>query len=253
METILILGNGLSRLAFDKEIRDFPGEVWGCNNIYLDYGDKVTAITGHDWCLIDAKREREKKGYKYRIFTGLKWDGGSGEESFTCAGKYRQDSGTALVAEALTRGCRVIACGFDMGGPDVYSPDHEKRNKTIWIKRWRLLFKEFSPDRVTFWGYDHKPFILSNRPADEYFREYSKGKAHLKDGSYQGILDNWTGNYSRIWERLPHVILKNVGRRAWTIAEFQFDEKGEAEIPESIAIKYRDRYPKEFKILPLPK
>lgn len=253
METVLILGNGLSRLAFDKEIREFPGEVWGCNNIYMDYGDKITAIAGHDWCLIDAKRERDEHGYKYRLFTGLSWDGGRGEDAFSCNELYRENTGSALVAEALTRGHNVIVCGFDMGGADIYSPEHEKRNKSVWIKRWRLIFDEFDPDRVTFWGYDHKPYLLSDRPATEYQKLYMKGESHIQDEEYQKILENWDGDYSRIWERMPHVILKNVGSRAWTIAEFQFDEKGEAEIPESIAIKYRDRYPKEFKILPLQK
>jgi hypothetical protein len=49
------------------------------------------------------------------------------------------------------------------------------------------------------------------------------------------------------------VVLKNVGRRDWTFSEFDLNNGEEKEIPESLAKKYLDLYPREFEILPLPK
>lgn len=245
METVLILGNGLSRLEFDEKIRAFPGEVWACNRAYLDYGDVISALAGHLDVMQEARDNRDELGQKYRIF-GI-------DEDLTCPALFRKDTGTTLVAEALTRGNDVIVCGFDLGGLDLYSPGHEKKNKSTWVQRWRLLFREFDPARVTFWGYDHKPFILSNRPAVEYFRDYSRGRPHVKNGSYQEIIKKWKGDYSRICDKIPRVLFRNIGRRDWVFAEFQLIEHGEAVIPESLARKYLDLYPREFEILPLPK
>jgi hypothetical protein len=245
METVLILGNGISRLAFDDQIRAFIGEIWACNRAYLDFGEKITALAGHIDVMQEARDYRDSHGEKYHIF-GI-------DDDFTCPEQYRNDTGTTLVAEALTRGFNVIVCGFDLGGLDLYSPGHEKKNKSTWVQRWRILFHDFDPARVTFWGHDHKPFILSNRPVIEYFRDYSCGRAHVKDSSYQGILDNWKGDYSRIWDKIPRVIFRNIGRRDWTFEEFTLAERGEIEIPKSLARKYLDLYPTEFQILPLPK
>ena len=248
--TVLILGNGLSRLAFDAAIRAHRGPVWGCNAIYLDYGDKLACLAGHDWCMADAARVRAEKGYKYKIFGGLKWSGDIGDEPFTCKPIFRENTGTTLVAEALTRGYKVIACGFDMGGPDVYSPDHEKRNKTIWVTRWRLIFEEFGSDRVTFWGYDHKPFLLGHDRADLYAKRYLSGSVHIPDDEYGKAVEEWSGDYSRILERMPKALFKNIGSREWTFAEIPgvFQGGEEAVIPEELAKKYAKEYPGEFSV-----
>lgn len=253
MTTVLILGNGLSRLAFDEAIRAHDGPVWGCNNIYLDYGEKLTAIAGHDWCMADATRVREEKGYSYKIFGGLKWSGDIGEEAFTCDPIFQENTGTTLVAEALTRGYKVITCGFDLGGKDCYSPGHEKRDKTIWVTRWRLIFERFDPERVTFWGHDHKPFLLSNRNPREYARNYLHGRVHLPDEKYQAEVEGWAEDYSRIWERVPKVVFKNISSREWQFQEIPGVFRGGAEviIPKELAKKHAKDYPGEFEIRPL--
>ena len=250
---VLILGNGLSRLAFDDAIRAHSGPVWGCNAIYLDYGDKLTAIAGHDWCMADAARVRAEKGYKYKIFGGLKWSGDIGDEPFTCKPIFRRDTGTTLVAEALTRGYNVIVCGFDMGGPDVYTPSHGSKNKTTWVSRWRLIFEEFDSDRVTFWGHDHKPFLLGNEPANTYAKKYLRGETHIPDKRYEKTLSSWEGDYSRILERLPMVSLRNIGKREWKFTECpEMLRVGRSIIvPEEIAKKYLAAYKKEFVIEPI--
>lgn len=247
MGTVLILGNGISRLAFDEQIRGFHGEIWGCNRIYLDYGDVITGLSGHTDVMQESSDYRTEHDQKWRVM-------GSEEDPYTCRELFRKDTGTTLVAEALTRGHDVIVCGFDIGGLDVYSPAHEKKNKTSWVERWRLILSEFGSDRVTFWGHDHKPFLLSSRPASEYSRKYLRGQPHIEGDGYDEAARNWKGDYSRIWDAIPCVIFRNVGTRDYTFSEIPgaFRNGDEARIPESLARKYADFYPGQFEIKPLP-
>jgi len=245
MATILILGNGISRLSFDAQIRAFTGEIWGCNRVYIDYGDILTALAGHSDVMREAEAWREKTGATFAILPDSR--------PYSCPEIYRKDTGTTLVAEALTRGHDVIVCGFDLGGLDVYSPDHEKKDKSVWVKRWRLILSEFWPDRVTFWGHDHKPFILSGRPEREYSARYMHGVPHIEGDGYDEALKSWGGDYSRIWDSVPLATFKNIGFREWTLAEIQgpFFSGREVIIPEYLARKYADFYPGEFEINPL--
>lgn len=242
---VLILGNGLSRLSFDAAIRAYSGLIWGCNRVYLDYGDVLDGLAGHGDVMDEAARFRESNGWKFRIL-------GSDEDPLTCEAKYRKDTGTTLVAEALTRGHTVELCGFDLGGLDVYSPGHEKKNKTTWVKRWREIFREFGSGNLSFWGHDHKPFIQSGQPADSYWKAYSKGKSHA-GADYEKHARTWANDYSRIYALLPHVVLENIGRRDWKFYEWpeSIEAGGSAIIPQSLAEKYATAYPKEFRIAPL--
>jgi hypothetical protein len=243
--TVLILGNGLSRLAFDKKIREFRGPVWGCNRAYLDYGDKLAALAGHADVMVEAQGARDALGQQFKIF--------GQDEEFTARELFRKDTGTTLVAEALTRGFDVIVCGFDLGGPDVYSPGHERKNKTTWVSRWRLIFQTFDPARVTFWGYDHKPFILSGEPAATYARKYTRGENHIPDETYQKAVNSWTGDYSRVFALVPQVYLKNIGKREWKFLESdeQLRVGRRIVLPEEVAKKYMALYKFEFEIEPL--
>lgn len=245
VETVLILGNGLSRLAFHEAILAHDGPVWGCNRVFIDYGARLTAIAGHADVMEEARVWREKHGQTYDIF-GI-------DEALTCPELYRKDTGSTLVAEALTRGYNVIACGFDLGGADVYSPGHEKKNKTTWVTRWRLIFSKFGPERVTFWGHDHKPFLLSYRPANEYSKAYTRGKAHLP-GDYPETLAAWGNDYSRVWENIPKMILRNKGGRDWTFNESPepLPAGGTIVLPEFVAKKYAELYRRDLIAEPLP-
>jgi hypothetical protein len=197
----------------------------------------LTALAGHT----DVMEEARGHG-NYKIF--------GQDEEFTCETIYQKDTGSTLVAEALTRGYDVICVGFDLGGADIYSPGHEKKNKSSWVTRWRLIFTNFDPDRVTFWGYDHKPFILSHRPANEYALKYTRGSAHIPCDIYKKALKDWKNDYSRVWNNIPLVYLRNVGARDWSFQESP--EKllcGERiKIPECVAQKYVSAYKKEFVI-----
>lgn len=245
--TILILGNGLSRLDFTNAIRSHQGPVWACNRAYLDFSDTITHLYGHEDVMQEAREWREENGKAFSIF--------GQDEELTCRSIFRKDSGTTLVAEALTRGADVIVCGFDLGGADLYSPGHEKKNKATWVERWRFIFGEFDPGRVTFWGHDHKPFILSQRPANEYAREYMHGKAHIPATAYQEALKDWKNDYSRVWDNIPLVYLKNLGARDWKFQETKelLPAGGKIKLPECVAQKYIDLYRREFEIEKLPK
>lgn len=239
MTTVLILGNGLSRLAFHDAIIAHDGPVWGCNRVFIDYGDKITALAGHADVMEEARAWRDSHGQAFDIF-GI-------DEGLVAPDIYRKDTGTTLVAEALTRGYNVAACGFDLGGADIYSPCHEKKNKTTWVQRWRLIMQRFDPERVTFWGYDHKTYILSGRPPDEYARAYTHGRAHIPGLPTKKV------DYAHVWENVPKVYLKNVGHRDWLFHESpeKLLEGGRIILPEYVAKKYAKAYRKELIVEPL--
>lgn len=241
----IILGNGISRLKYDHLIRFWKGEVWGCNRVYLDYGDTITALAGHTDVMLEAEKARVSLGHEYSIF-GI-------SENFTCPEIYRKDTGTTIVAEALTRGMDVICCGFDIGGLDVYSPDHEKKNKPQWVQRWRLILENFDPARITFWGYDHKPYLLSDAPAGMYARQYTQGKSHISDEEYTKQVSEWKNDYSRIYDLVPCVLLKNIGKRDWFFEGNEILKMGGIiKLSQTLAEKYKKDYRREFEILPLP-
>jgi hypothetical protein len=194
----------------------------------------------------EAREWRDDNGKKFKIFEQ--------DEALSCRPIFRKDTGTTLVAEALVRGYDVICVGFDLGGADLYSPGHEKKNKTSWVERWRFIMGEFGPDRVTFWGHDHKPFILSHRAANEYAQQYTRGIPHIPSGDYQAALKDWTGDYSRIWVNIPLVYLKNIGARDWAFQETPEPLKmgGKIKMPECVARKYVELYKGEFTLEPIP-
>ena len=241
MQRVLILGNGLSRLNFDKEIREWSGLLWGCNRVYLDYGKELDGLAGHEEVMNEAREYRDRNALDYVII-------GSDESPYTCRQLFQKDTGATLVAEALTRGMSVEVVGFDIGGLDVYSPGHEKKNKTSWVNRWRLILREFGEDAVKFWGYDHKPFLLSLRHPSEYARRYMNGEAHIEDDEYEKTINKWDNDYSKVYDALPKAMLTNVGNREYRIAEVNGVLKGGDSITliECVAQRYLELYPRDF-------
>jgi hypothetical protein len=247
---VLILGNGISRALFASAINDWQGEVWGCNRAYLDYGKKLTLIAGHRDVMDDASDYRKLNALSYKIIGSI--IEGPIDCKLTCNVEFRKDTGTTLVAEALTHGYDVELVGFDLGGKDIYSPNHQMFNKTSWVRRWRKLFSVFDSNKVTFWGYDHKPFILSNMPADTYALKYNNSKAHIDNPEYEKLLSVYTDAYYKaLWDRLPKVALKNIGKREWTfncVTEL-FKPEHIAYVPRGTALKAIADYPRDFIIM----
>lgn len=241
MQQILILGNGLSRLLFDKKIKSFKGEVWGCNRVYLDYGEKLTLLYGHQDVVREGGLYRDEHHLHYKL-------AGTNEYQLQCNFLYRKDSGSTLAAEALTRGYKIILCGFDLGGPDLYSPGMETKNKSVWVDRWRLIYKKFGSQNITWWGHDHSAFIMSGRDRSEYYRNYSNGKSHLPEEEYKKLLGKDT--VQDVMDRLPCAILHNIGKREWTFYEFnqKIGDDGRIKMPLSTCEKYKTLYPGDFEI-----
>lgn len=185
-QNVLILGNGISRLPYDQKIREYPGEIWGCNRIFWEYGDVLARIAGHRDAMEEAARYRSEHGCQYQIYGGhlsKRCDA----RPFTVAPEWITDTGTTMVAQALYEGFSVEVCGFDLGGADVLSPGIETQSKPQWVKRWRTILARFGSDRVQFWGYDHKPYLMSSDGASKYANAYLYGRPHIPTDEYKEL------------------------------------------------------------------
>lgn len=190
MKNILIIGNGTSRKLHEEFIDSWNDEIWACNQAYKEFGHKknLTKIIGDAPTvpMILSWKEENKSSFEVvvtsRVYEILEPQDKPKVSALQCPIKYHNDSGTSLVAEALTsRYAGVSVAGFDLGGKDIYVEGHEKLVKAIWIDRWRKLAKDFSLDSIQFIGYDHKKFILSDLPADSYSKIYTRSGDHLKN------------------------------------------------------------------------
>lgn len=152
-DKVLILGNGISRLQYTKEIADWKGELWGCNHIYAEYGPVLTRVNGHADVVKQAQQWKEIHGFNYWVITA--------EDYQDIPEKLRGNSGIYLVSQALYEGYKEInLCGYDFGGKDVWTPDMEKRNVTNGLlNKWDVMITWFADlSAIRFWqirpGYD---------------------------------------------------------------------------------------------------
>lgn len=173
---MLIVGNGLSRLAYKKEIQNFKGEVWIFNYAYKEkwLAKIATRWHGHEELIPEVQEAREKNGYKYKIYGGTK----KAEKHFRSDVRIG-DSGTTAAWQALKEGFEIWCVGIDLGGWDIYSPEHEKQNKAIWVMRWKRLYK-FYKDKIHWIGQDHTE-ILRSPNITKYSSLYTNGKIHIRD------------------------------------------------------------------------
>lgn len=228
MTETLVLGNGISRLSYDAEIRSWPGEVWGCNRAYLEYGEKLSRLTGHTNVLFEAAEYlREHPACTFRIWAGHLGGAALGfADRFDCPARFCRDSGSTMVAQALHEGRQVAVAGFDLGGWDIHSPGLESHDKTNWVTRWRQLFEEYGHDRVRFIGFDHLPYLLSNESAKAYRDRYMAGNPHIADAEYLRTWEQFTGQRAV-------VPLGRIG----AMARVRFPNGYEADMRESLALR----------------
>ena len=188
MSEVLILGNGISRLLHDRYIASWTGEIWGCNRVFeeREIAPRLSVITGHKDRLITAAEYREAHGYTYVLYGMLD---GESEKPVTVPGEMRKDSGTTLVAQALEDGYeQVHVCGFDIGGPDIYSPiNHMRFRKTSWVRRWRAILTYYGTERVYFVGHDHTAYLLDASTDHAYMKLYRRARPHIQDPDYLGL------------------------------------------------------------------
>lgn len=182
MKPTLILGNGISRRPHRDRIEQYGGEVWGCNWAFQEFPQKLSRLTGHSSILLQAQFFQEDYNCPWEIWGDPKY----GFKPFTCPAEFRTDSGTTFVAQALEEGREIICCGFDLGGPEYYFPHDPLVRKDYWVGRWRRIAKHYDPklERVTFWGYDHKPFLLSEESETKYWNRLEQNIPHIPTREY---------------------------------------------------------------------
>lgn len=225
MTETLVLGNGISRLAFDDVIRSWRGEVWGCNFVYKEYGELLTRLTGHGWVLTEAAEyQRKHPRCKFEIWSGHLAKVVPGSTPFTCPKQFCRDSGTTLVAQALHEGRSIAVVGFDLGGLDIHSP--ELLDKTNWVSRWREIIRYYGHDRIRFIGFDHMPFLLSSEPDKAYRDRYQAGMPHICDAQYIRTWEQFTGQSA--------VVPRG---RLGTMVRVRFPNGYEGELRESMALR----------------
>lgn len=233
MANVLILGNGISRLAYVDLIKAWIGEVWGCNRIYLDFPKILTRITGHENVMQDAKKCREENQHNYEIWGGHLGANKAAEKTFNCLPQFKKDSGITMVAQGLHEGHNITVCGFDLGGPDIHSPGLEKHLKHNWVQRWRKLFEVYDHTRVRFIGYDHKPYLFSGRSSMQYSQRYRDDRPHIIELVYLETWKKWTGkDYCYLGGETVKVKYKKNGYVA-TVSEAvaaKLIDKGKAEL-----------------------
>jgi len=249
MKKVLIIGNGISRLSYQKEIEEFDGERWSCNYSFIDFGHMVTRMNGELKTFKDSVEYREKNGCSYKIIADPKLSPYS-DEPYQSDEKYRKDSGTSLVAEALHRGYDVYCVGFDLGGHDVYSPKHNKIGKGGWVTRWRIIIEDFGHDRIHFIGHDHLPFLLSNEPANTYAKKYMKNQSHIPTPEFQEVFkDLDESRLDRVMKYLRFETVVNISKRDYTFRDGLFRSGEKRMMPSGEAEDLTNRYPREFKIM----
>jgi hypothetical protein len=185
MKRLLILGNGKSRFEYDDYVKSWTGPIWGCNSVYKEYLNgnlpRLDLLIG-DYVALNEAINHLKNLPKHMEMLGknLRSANLPRVKTIDLENKYINDSGTTLVVLALTRGFDEInLLGFDLGGKDIYISNHDQRNKSIWVRNWRMISKVFGLNKVNFIGKNHKIFIMSDEKDDFYAKKYMKGEDHL--------------------------------------------------------------------------
>jgi len=123
--TLMVVGNGASRLKHEEFIKDHDDEVWACNYEFREDWPRLSAIGSlHKRAVRDALIYRKEHGLNYEVITNEtyanpnwgQWQEGAMSWS---EGRisYRLSSGIRLIQEAFVRGHdKVILIGFDLGG-----------------------------------------------------------------------------------------------------------------------------------------
>lgn len=174
--SVLILGNGISRLLYVDKIKEWEDEIWGCNFIYLEMGDRLARITGHDEIMRRARVWKHYHNHKYKITTV--------KEKQALPERVRGNSGMCLVALAVEQGYTDIQlCGFDLSGKDVWAPGLEDRNILSGLRvKLKHIFKTY-PDsfgKINMWG-----FIDKDKLNDLHHKQ------HIMNTEYQWLSDRY--------------------------------------------------------------
>jgi hypothetical protein len=197
MAEVLILGNGISRLAFKDRINAYQGEIWACNYAFREF-PQVARLIGHVEPMEEAARLRDEGKLREDLIIYSAPFGGRRFSSLSVGRRWHQNSGISLIAEALHQGHRIQAAGFDLGGPDIHTPDHHLKSSWFWVERWAEVFREWGLDRVEFWGHDHRDFIIAvaegRASARLYEFSHLRGRPHISEDEYLRVWEDFMGS-----------------------------------------------------------
>ena len=185
--TVLILGNGVSRLEHMDYVNKFNGPIYGSNWVFKDLIEgslkRLDKLNG-DWDALEKAEEAKRQyGFNYELwaFSPNAYHIPGVIKNASIMPKYDSNSGLRWIVKCLIdKVDKIFLVGFDFGGKDLYTPNHDKFNKSDWIKKFRLVLHDFGHDRIQFVGKDHMTFLLSKEPADTYAKLYMMGDNHIK-------------------------------------------------------------------------
>lgn len=155
MKSVLILGNGSTRLNHRKYISEWEGEIWVCNKAYqeiykLPRIDRVATVHGE--VVLDAYNFKIKNNAEYEIITSSKIQKRVPDKvDFVFHEKRGWSTGNLLIVQALKEEYDLIALvGFDFGGKDIYQP--QKLPGDNFRKQFNQIQKEWDTSNIYFHG-----------------------------------------------------------------------------------------------------
>lgn len=152
MKTVLILGNGKSRLRLRNQINSFwKGEIWACNMAFKECNDFIRmdrVFTQHEECISSCLEYRARNKSKYILYTDKSlFEKGMGDKQIQYS--YGWATGNAAILEAIKEGYKkIVLAGFDFGGRDIYqSEDLPGYN---FKKQFQTIISEEGDSRIRF-------------------------------------------------------------------------------------------------------
>lgn len=153
-DTVLIVGNGTSRQnkKHKEFIKNWKGEIWGCNDAYKENVAWTRAGSLHHWKALEIYEYVKKAEKKFRIFSTEKRER---IEQFHYASNGG-NTGYLWILQAYYEGFqKIILIGFDFGGPDIYT---NAKNGQAFQNRFRQIINEIGLEKIQF--YDGMPEFL---------------------------------------------------------------------------------------------
>lgn len=155
MNSVLILGNGSTRLNHRKYISEWEDEIWVCNSAYKEYHklpriDRVASVHGE--MILDAYNYKLKNNLNYQLITTRKVQKKIPDKvDLIFHEKRGWSTGNLLIVQALKEKYDFIAIvGFDFGGSDIYQP--QKLPGDNFRKQFSQIQKEWNTSNVHFHG-----------------------------------------------------------------------------------------------------
>ena len=150
-------------------------------------------MNGHKKWMDLANEAKLKNGWTFDVWCSLEDNiVDFPHKMFTIDEKFWHNAGTTFVTQALHEGYKVWVIGFDLGGFDIYGYDVVYGSHDPWVKRWRDIEKYYGLENVTFIGYNHKPYILSDQSIGQYTKHYKRAnRPHIKTDEYIRLFEQF--------------------------------------------------------------